>query len=381
MEAEKHVKIERGQSVPGEKRKGRMGGLFKNRRLSVHEDKSKMGRSISAKDQKQYETDLKLSNEDLGVDLGSSPQARASPKAADARPRSGRSEISDVDRNSKRSFFGSFKTKKQDDDMKSERSARSPHSLSPPATGRSDHDEITLKLDSALLLHFDQPSRTRPCPLAELHHTNIYHSALQSNQTALEALILAKGDDHPQVIKRRITTASLYKGLGRIHEAVALLEAAVASYRRSREAPAEHVASALNDLALAYSALNRHKEAEALLHETIEILTNFFGGVHPDIAVALGNIALTLRAAREYTSALPYHDRAIKIMESILGKDHPDSYFQRGHYAVTLIRTGETQKGRKILRDVVANLQTLNYPSSHPWVAVFVRDMGSKGNS
>lgn len=380
METEKHVKIERGQSVPGEKRKGRMGGLFKNRRLSVHEDKSKMGRSVSAKDQKQHEADLKLSSEDLGLDMGSS--TRASPKAAEARPRSGRSESSDVDRNSKRSFFGSFKTKKQEDEMKSERSSgRSPRSLSPPATARNEHDEIALKLDCALLLHFDQPSRTRPCPLAELHRTDIYDSALQSNQAALEALILAKGDDHPQVIKRRVTTASLYKGLGRIHEAVALLEAAVASYRRSRDAPAEHVASALNDLALAYSALNRHKEAESLLHETIEILTNFFGGVHPDIAVALGNIALTLRAARDYTSALPYHDRAIKIMESILGKDHPDSYFQRGHYAVTLIRTGETQKGRKILRDVVSNLQTLNYPTSHPWIAVFVRDMGSKGTS
>jgi len=380
MESGKHVKIERGQSVPGEKRKGRIGGLFKNRRLSVHEDKSKIGRSVSAKDYEHRGNDEKVDEQNLAVNLDL-PAKDASKEATTDRPSSSRTSASDVDRSSKRSFFGSFKSKKAEEEVKSDRSSVRSRTNSPPPTGRNELDDVAVRFDCALLLHFDQPSRTRPCPLSELQHTDIYHSALLCNETALDTLIKTKGQDHPSVIKRRITTASLYKGLGRIHDAVSLLEAAVASYRRTREAPAEHVASAINDLALCYSALNRHKEAETLLHEAIEILTGFFGGVHPDIAVALGNIAQTLRASRDYSAALPYHDRAIKIMESILGKDHPDSYFQRGQYALTLIRANDVQKGRKILRDVVTNLQSLNYPVSHPWLVQFVREMGSKNSS
>jgi hypothetical protein len=203
--------------------------------------------------------------------------------------------------------------------------------------------------------------------ISEYPDTELYAVALSANRASLKQLIAANGEDHPDVNVRRMQTAELYKGLGRLDEAVDLLSEVIESYMRSANDDVL-LSSAMNDLALVYSTLHQYEHAEDLFHKAVKILSQT---VEADQAVVFGNIAITLRNSGNYSKAIPMHELAVKMMGTILGKDSAETLVQRGQLAVTLRRTGEyedTRRGEALLAESTKQLEALGYGESHVWI-------------
>ena len=203
--------------------------------------------------------------------------------------------------------------------------------------------------------------------ISEYPNTNLYERALNANKSSLKLLIATVGEDHPDVNIRKLQTAELCTGLGKLGEAVDLLSEVIESYQRS-DNDAVLLSSAMNDLALVYSTLHQYEHAEDLFHKTVKILSQT---VEADQAVVFGNIAITLRNSGNYMKAIPMHELAVKMMGTILGKDSAETLFQRGQLAVTLRRTGQSndlQRGNVLLEESTQQLRALGFSESHVWI-------------
>ena len=236
----------------------------------------------------------------------------------------------------------------------------------------SSHDrsnlDFSVSRDNVILTSLDIPSCFMPgVNVSDFPTTKIYQQALKANKENLKNQILSLGEDHPEVNASRLHTAEVYKGLGRMQEAVELINEVIKSCSRS-DKDSVLLPSAMNDLALVYATLHKYDEAEDLLHKSVKILSQT---VEADQAVVWGNIAVTLRNSKKISKAIPMHELAVKTMDAILGKDSPEALFQRGQLAVTLKKSASTednQRGNELLNEVVAQLDDLGYGKSHVWI-------------
>lgn len=116
------------------------------------------------------------------------------------------------------------------------------------------------RLDDALLTSLDQPSYSGTGTIADLRLTPAYSVALKANEDALIATANILGEDHPDVIQRKISTADIYKGLGMMREAAEMLEEVMDYQRRTRNTNPEitpELLLTLNELGLIYTSLGR----------------------------------------------------------------------------------------------------------------------------
>lgn len=117
------------------------------------------------------------------------------------------------------------------------------------------------RMDDALLTSLDQPSYSGVGTIADLRLTPAYSVALKANEDALIATANILGEDHPDVIQRKISTADIYKGLGMMREAAEMLEEVMDSQRRTRNTNPEmtpQLLLTLNELGLIYTSLARY---------------------------------------------------------------------------------------------------------------------------
>lgn len=116
------------------------------------------------------------------------------------------------------------------------------------------------RVEDALLTSLDQPSYSGSGTIADLRLTPAYSVALKANEDALAAMANILGEDHPDVIQRKLSTADVYKGLGMMREAADMLEEVMDHQRRARATNQEitpQLLLTLNELGLIYTSLNR----------------------------------------------------------------------------------------------------------------------------
>jgi hypothetical protein len=73
---------------------------------------------------------------------------------------------------------------------------------------------LDIQMPEALITMLDEPSLSGTGTLASERRTAAYAVALQANEDAILALSTIQGEEHPDVIQRKIHTADVYKGLG-----------------------------------------------------------------------------------------------------------------------------------------------------------------------
>jgi hypothetical protein len=119
------------------------------------------------------------------------------------------------------------------------------------------------RVEDALLTSLDQPSYSGSGTIADLRLTPAYSVALKANEDALGAMANILGEDHPDVIQRKISTADVYKGLGMMREAADMLEEVMDHQRRTRATNNEitpQLLLTLNELGLIYTSLGRYDQ-------------------------------------------------------------------------------------------------------------------------
>jgi hypothetical protein len=119
---------------------------------------------------------------------------------------------------------------------------------------------LNKRVEDALLTSLDQPSYSGGGTIADLRLTPAYSVALKANEDALVATANILGEDHPDVIQRKISTADVYKGLGMMREAADMLGEVMDCQRRARTTNNEitpQLLLTLNELGLIYTSLGR----------------------------------------------------------------------------------------------------------------------------
>jgi hypothetical protein len=119
---------------------------------------------------------------------------------------------------------------------------------------------LNKRVEDALLTSLDQPSYSGGGTIADLRLTPAYSVALKANEDALIATANILGEDHPDVIQRKISTADVYKGLGMMREAADMLGEVMDCQRRARTTNNDitpQLLLTLNELGLIYTSLGR----------------------------------------------------------------------------------------------------------------------------
>lgn len=274
-----------------------------------------------------------------------------------------------------------------------------------------ESSDVDFVIEDALLLnlpHFQYKNVARPrsmrVPETVLDNKttpqNILADAIAANELGLNGMINNLGKGHPSVIKRKLQTADLYKGLGMVKKVEQLLIEAIEELRERYDAELNtytqnaskrkgpmpiamtvagtSLSSAFNDLGLLYTAQKRYHEAELIFYEAIGVLVTLHPSQpHSDIAITLCNVAICHRQAFEFVKAISEHERAIKIMEDINGHEHPETIFQKAHLGITTKKSGDAARGEKNILDAVVALEAMGYRDTHIWMKTFTAELPS----
>jgi tetratricopeptide (TPR) repeat protein len=116
---------------------------------------------------------------------------------------------------------------------------------------------------------------------------------------------------------------SLLRARGRMEEALAESQRALAMTRKSYSADEPELATALLSAGQMLGIRGHYEEGSALLREAESIYRKTYGPEHPNLAVVLDSIAIHEVQAGHPERALEYGQRALAIYQRVLGDAHP----------------------------------------------------------
>ena len=134
--------------------------------------------------------------------------------------------------------------------------------------------------------------------------------------------------------------AGTYLRLGRIADAVPLIERMVQITETARGRQHPRVASWLGQLGAAYCQLGRPEAALPVEQRALRITERARGRRHPDTALRLANLALTYHQLGRGSDAIPLLERALQITEAARGPDDPATATSAGNLGVIYRENG-----------------------------------------
>jgi tetratricopeptide (TPR) repeat protein len=144
--------------------------------------------------------------------------------------------------------------------------------------------------------------------------------------------------------------AALIEGQGRLEEAAALYERALAVFRRKLGRVNAEVALNLSSLAALRQEQGRVIEAERLYDQAVPLQEKVFGRGHPEVALTLHNLAHLERERGNLTRALALYTRAWRSFDRVLGARHPHTRLAASNLRVVKAEHAATRKRPKTLK-------------------------------
>jgi len=175
---------------------------------------------------------------------------------------------------------------------------------------------------------------------------------------------LFKGD-HLDLAMSLNNLAEMRVSLGRLHEAEAMLQEAFAMRRRLFKSDHPDVANSLNNLASLYQSLERANEAEPLFEEALAMRRRLFKGDHPDLANSLNNLAGVRQVLDRASEAQPLFEEALKMARRLFGDDDPYVAQQLNNLGVIHAKQGQWDLALPFVQDAV-EMGGHHLPIEHP---------------
>jgi eukaryotic-like serine/threonine-protein kinase len=250
-------------------------------------------------------------------------------------------------------------------------------------TAREILDEGVKKIDSTLA---DDPE-TRGELLGTM--SEVYQGlglSAESERLARQSLELRRATfgDASEITESGIVREAFALGrLGRVDEAVALLEPALA--RQQRTFGDEHLlTAAIKDrLGVSYTRLNRLDEAGAMLTDAVEVRTRLLGRGNETTLASLSNLAIWYQAKGRVDEAIALDREVLGLRRAGLGADHPMSILSLNNLAFRLGSLKRYDEARQLLQEGLT-LAERTLGVSHPIYGTLVHSLGeielSSGN-
>ena len=158
-------------------------------------------------------------------------------------------------------------------------------------------------------------------------------------ESALADRELNLGADHPDTLTTRLNMAHSYQAAGHGDEAIGMYEQALADCERALGPLHADTLAARASLAGAYQSAGQMKNAVAAWERSLADRERALGPDHPDTLAARAALANAYRAADMLPDAIPHYERVVTGRELVQGPDHPDTLTARANLAYAY-RTG-----------------------------------------
>jgi CHAT domain-containing protein len=115
----------------------------------------------------------------------------------------------------------------------------------------------------------------------------------------------------------------------------------------------------LNNLALNYQAIGRLNEALPLLESALSLRTEVLGAKHPDTLKSLNNLAMNYIARGRLNEALPLLESALNLYKEELGAKHPDTLGSLSNLGHAYAEQAQTDKAINSFEELVKGVEAL----------------------
>ncbi|MEQ1894547.1 MAG: serine/threonine-protein kinase, partial [Planctomycetota bacterium] len=174
--------------------------------------------------------------------------------------------------------------------------------------------------------------------------------------------------DHAAVAAGLTELASIHSELGRGAEAERLMLEALEMYQRLYAGDNRHVAALLGNLAQLREALGRAAEAEPTMVQALEMYRRLFPGDHRDLAMALDNLAKIEDSLGRYDEAESLYQESIEMRRRLHSGDHPDLAIGLNNLAVLRTSQGRLAEAEPLFLEALEMKRRL-FRGDHPDVA------------
>lgn len=151
-----------------------------------------------------------------------------------------------------------------------------------------------------------------------------FHEAIPLLQEALAMMRSGMPPGHPQIATSVSNLAAAYEGIGEIDLALQFYEEVLAGYRKGGE-PSNDLPVFLHNLASVYQRGGRYEEAMRLMDEALQVHHRFSHEDHFIAATLLGGKSSLYAEQREYERALPLARETLEINQRVFGSSHPST--------------------------------------------------------
>jgi tetratricopeptide (TPR) repeat protein len=181
-------------------------------------------------------------------------------------------------------------------------------------------------------------------------------------ESALADRELNLGTDHPDTLTARLNMAHSYQAAGRDVEALGIFEQTLADSERLLGAGHKDTLPIRARLAAAYQSAGEMKNAIAAWERGLANSDRALGPDHPDTLAARAALANAYRAADMLTDAIPQYERVVAERERAQGPDHPDTLTARGNLAYAYRTNGQLRDAIPLYEQTLAGRQRAQGP-------------------
>jgi tetratricopeptide (TPR) repeat protein/tRNA A-37 threonylcarbamoyl transferase component Bud32 len=192
--------------------------------------------------------------------------------------------------------------------------------------------------------------------------------ALALNEDALATHRRLHPGDHADVAASLNGVASVLSALGRRAETERLMRESLEMYRRLYEGDNRHVAALLNNLGELLDSVGRAAEAEPMLVQALEMHRRLLPGDHRDVAMSLDNLAKVRDSLGRYDEAEALYLEALEMRRRLHGGDHPDLAVGLNNLGVLRSSQGRMSEAEPLLVQALEMRRRL-FEGDHPVVA------------
>lgn len=184
----------------------------------------------------------------------------------------------------------------------------------------------------------------------------------------LKVLVLAKGEDNPEVADALDALAVTLKVQEKYPQAFSLYEKSV--YVRTRLFGERHplVANALHSLAGVLYLQRKYSMAMPIHEQVLFIRRQIYGSEHPEVAASLNNLAGLLEAQGQFEQAKTYYKQAIEVWVAVYGDMHPYVAASINNLALLLDSTNQVKEAKLLFEQALA-IRIQLYGENHIQVA------------
>lgn len=208
----------------------------------------------------------------------------------------------------------------------------------------------------------------------------LYDKARPPLLTARALYDSASGPSAPATLQVVGALATLNLAQGRLEEAEALFQQALAGQRRRGKAGEVEANHVMSDLGLFYLDSGRPAMAESVLTLALAERTRLAGEKDRFTLTVMSNLAWVLNQEEKYARAESLMSHALALRREVLGSDNAETMTTVNNLAVIYVRSGKPEMAEPLYREDLETSRRL-LGDEHPDVLVSMTNLGRLYNA